>query len=98
MSSTVAVRVKQIRQITPVIREFSFESTEQELLPFSSGSHIVVQLPLADRVLRNAYSLMNDPYDQYTKLQYVCRNSLVAVPNICMNELRLETSSRFLLL
>lgn len=31
------------------------------LTPFSSGSHIVVQLPLADRVLRNAYSLMNDP-------------------------------------
>ncbi|KGT47459.1 PDR/VanB family oxidoreductase (plasmid) [Acinetobacter sp. ANC 7454] len=61
MNSTVAVRVKQIKQITPVIREFSFEATEQALLPFSSGSHIVVQLPLADRVLRNAYSLMNDP-------------------------------------
>jgi hypothetical protein len=71
----------------------------EELLPFSSGSHIVVQLPLADRVLRNAYSLMNDPYDQYEyKIAAFAGTVCVAVPNICMNELRLETSSRFLLL
>ena len=65
MSLNISVRVKEIQEITPVIREFTFEALEQTLLPFSSGSHIVVQLPLQDRVLRNAYSLLNDPYDQH---------------------------------
>ena len=65
MSSNISVRVKAIQQITPVIREFSLEAVDHPLLPFSSGSHIVVQLPLPDRLLRNAYSLMNDPYDQH---------------------------------
>ncbi|ATO21199.1 oxidoreductase (plasmid) [Acinetobacter sp. LoGeW2-3] len=65
MSLNISVRVKEIQQITPVIREFSFEAVDHPLLPFSSGSHIVVQLPLPDRVLRNAYSLLNDPYDQH---------------------------------
>lgn len=65
MSLNISVRVKEIQQITPVIREFSFEAVNQQLLPFSSGSHIVVQLPLPDRVLCNAYSLLNDPYDQH---------------------------------
>lgn len=65
MSTNISVRVKDIQNITPVIREFTFEALEQPLFPFSSGSHIVVQLPLKDRVLRNAYSLLNDPFDQH---------------------------------
>ena len=65
MSSNISVRVKSIQQITPVINEFSLEAIDQPLLPFSSGSHIVIQLPLPDRLLRNAYSLLNDPYDQH---------------------------------
>lgn len=63
MTTSFNVSVKNIREITPVIREFSFVATEQALLPFSSGSHIVLQLPLAERVIRNAYSLLSDPYD-----------------------------------
>jgi ferredoxin-NADP reductase len=65
MSTPLKVRVKQIQQLTPLIREFSLQGVEQQLLPFSSGSHIVVQLPLVDRVLRNAYSLLNDPFDHH---------------------------------
>ncbi|ANF83461.1 ferredoxin (plasmid) [Acinetobacter sp. NCu2D-2] len=63
MSTSVQVRVKAIQPITPVISEFSFEPVDQDLPAFSSGSHIVVELPLADRVIRNAYSLLNDPFD-----------------------------------
>lgn len=65
MSLSLDVTVKNIREITPVIREFSLVAQEQSLLPFSSGSHIVVQLPLADRIIRNAYSLLSDPYDSH---------------------------------
>ncbi|WEH93193.1 PDR/VanB family oxidoreductase [Acinetobacter soli] len=62
MSQLIPVQVTQIQQLTPVIREFSFEALEHPLLPFSSGSHIVVHLPLQERILRNAYSLVSDPY------------------------------------
>lgn len=63
MSQLIPVRISQIQQLTPVVREFSFEAIDQPLLPFSSGSHIVVQLPMQDRVIRNAYSLLSDPYN-----------------------------------
>ncbi|MGQ1513308.1 PDR/VanB family oxidoreductase (plasmid) [Acinetobacter baumannii] len=63
MNNLISVKVAQIQQLTPVIREFSFEAVDQTLLPFSSGSHIVVQLSLQDRILRNAYSLLSDPYN-----------------------------------
>lgn len=63
MNYFIPVRVAQIQQITPVIRQLSFEGVDADLLPFSSGSHVVVQLPLADRLIQNAYSLLNDPYD-----------------------------------
>jgi len=62
MNQSIPVQVTQIQQLTPVIREFSFEAVEQPLLAFSSGSHIVVHLPIQDRILRNAYSLVSDPY------------------------------------
>lgn len=63
MNNLMQVRIQKVAQITPIIREFTFEATEQSLLPFSSGSHIVVNLPLQDRIVRNAYSLMSDPLD-----------------------------------
>lgn len=63
MNNLISVKVAKIQQLTPVIREFSFEAVDQPLHPFSSGSHIVVQLPLQDRILRNAYSLLSDPYN-----------------------------------
>ncbi|EJB8497450.1 PDR/VanB family oxidoreductase [Acinetobacter baumannii] len=69
MSSLVPVKVSQIEQITPIIREFTLEAIDQPLLPFSSGSHVVVSIPLQDRILRNAYSLLSDPYqDQHYKI------------------------------
>ncbi|WP_180114096.1 PDR/VanB family oxidoreductase [Acinetobacter sp. YH12063] len=65
MNQSIAVSVTKIQQVTPMIKEFSFEALHQPLMPFSSGSHVVVQLPIADRIIRNAYSLLNDPYEQH---------------------------------
>ncbi|WOE32456.1 MULTISPECIES: PDR/VanB family oxidoreductase [unclassified Acinetobacter] len=65
MSNTLSVCVTHIEQVTPMIREFTLTAQHQPLLPFSSGSHIVVQLPLKDRVIHNAYSLLNDPDEQH---------------------------------
>lgn len=61
----IPVCVSRIQQLTPMIREFTFEPVHQPLMPFSSGSHVVLQLPLQDRIIRNAYSLLNDPYEQH---------------------------------
>jgi ferredoxin-NADP reductase len=43
MSTNLNVRVKQIQQLTPVIREFSFEAVDQDLPPFSSGRPCAAQ-------------------------------------------------------
>lgn len=63
MNQLMQVRIRDVKQITPIIREFTLEGVDDALLPFSSGSHIVVNLPLQDRVVRNAYSLLSDPQD-----------------------------------
>ena len=69
MASLISVKVSQIQQLTPIIREFTLEAIDQPLLPFSSGSHVVVSVPLQERILRNAYSLLGDPYqDQHYKI------------------------------
>lgn len=69
MSTLIPVRVRDIQQVTPLIREFTLEALDQPLPAFSSGSHVVVQLPLPDRILRNAYSLTNDPaHDDHYKI------------------------------
>jgi ferredoxin-NADP reductase len=57
------VRVSAIRQLTPVIREFTFTALDGDLPGFSSGSHVQVHLPLTQRTARNAYSLISDPAD-----------------------------------
>lgn len=57
------VRISEIRQLTPVIREFTFTVLEGALPGFSSGSHVQVHLPLDSRTVRNAYSLISDPAD-----------------------------------
>ncbi len=62
--SQLEVKVARIRQLTPVIREFTFEALDGRRLPgFSAGSHVVVEMPGAGRTLRNAYSLLSDPAD-----------------------------------
>jgi ferredoxin-NADP reductase len=61
MSAMIEVEVTAVRQLTPVVREFTFEAREGRLPAFSSGSHVQVVLPLSGRTLRNAYSLLGEP-------------------------------------
>jgi len=57
------VRISGIRELTPVIREFTLTALEGPLPGFSAGSHVQVHLPLGSRTVRNAYSLTGDPAD-----------------------------------
>lgn len=61
---TLSVKVAEIRQITSVIREFTFVPKAGELPGFSAGSHVVVEVPVGDRRQRNPYSLLGDPRDR----------------------------------
>ncbi|MGA4449876.1 PDR/VanB family oxidoreductase [Ectopseudomonas chengduensis] len=60
MSTPLDVRVAAIRELTPVIREYSFEALAGTLPGFSAGSHVQLHLPNGRR---NAYSLLSDPAD-----------------------------------
>ncbi|HBP2402661.1 TPA: oxidoreductase, partial [Pseudomonas aeruginosa] len=60
MSTLLDVRVAAIRELTPVIREYSFEALASTLPGFSAGSHVQLHLPNGRR---NAYSLLSDPAD-----------------------------------
>ncbi|MFM0212037.1 PDR/VanB family oxidoreductase [Paraburkholderia sediminicola] len=57
----IEVRVEATRLLTPLVREFTLSALQGRLPKFSSGSHIQVRLPLGERPLRNAYSLLGDP-------------------------------------
>jgi ferredoxin-NADP reductase len=59
--SKIEVRVEATRLLTPLVREFTLTAASGRLPKFSSGSHIQVHLPLGDRPVRNAYSLLGDP-------------------------------------
>ena len=61
MSAMIEVQVSDVRQLTPVVREFTFAALEGSLPGFSCGSHVQVVLPIEGRTLRNAYSLLGDP-------------------------------------
>ena len=61
MSQLLDVRVTAVRQLTPLVREFTFEAEQGSLPGFSAGSHVLVHMPAAGRTLRNAYSLLGDP-------------------------------------
>lgn len=63
MSAAIAVRVARIRQLTPLVREFTFEPVHGRLPGFSAGSHVLVHMPDAQRPLKNAYSLLGTPAD-----------------------------------
>ncbi|MBS99890.1 MAG: oxidoreductase [Oceanospirillaceae bacterium] len=58
---TIQVRVTAIAEVSPAIREFTLAPIDGELLPFSPGSHVVVEMPAEPRPHRNAYSLLSDP-------------------------------------
>ena len=61
MSAMIEVQVTDVRQLTPVVREFSLRAIDGSLPVFSCGSHVQVVLPIEGRTLRNAYSLLGDP-------------------------------------
>ena len=60
MSALLDVRVAAAQLITPVIREIRLQPLAGSLPGFSAGSHVQVQLPNG---MRNAYSLLGDPFD-----------------------------------
>ena len=63
-NGTLSVRVARIEAMTPEITRFTLVDPEGKHLPaFSGGSHVVVLVPKGEKTLRNAYSLMNSPYD-----------------------------------
>lgn len=61
-AAVLSVVIRSVRQLGPEIREFTLAPADGEPLPtYSAGSHVVVSLPLGERVHRNAYSLLGDP-------------------------------------
>lgn len=78
MSAMIEVQVTDVRQLPPVVREFTFAALDGALPGFSCGSHVQVVLPIEGRTLRNAYSLLGDPresgvYRIAVRLQEVSR-------------------------
>lgn len=62
--SAIPVVVKQVRPVTPLIREFTLAREDGAPLPaFSGGAHVVVVMPGSARTLRNPYSLMGSSED-----------------------------------
>ncbi len=58
----IDVKVAAIKQVTPLIKHFTFVKEDGSELPsFSGGSHIVVALDADGRTYRNPYSLMGSP-------------------------------------
>lgn len=56
------VRVAELRDVTPTIRQVRLVSCDdQPLPPTAPGAHIQLNLPGGERTLRNAYSLINPP-------------------------------------
>jgi len=63
-AQTLAVEVKAIEQVTPLIKHFTLAAADGGALPaFSGGSHIIVVMKGAARVHRNPYSLLSSPRD-----------------------------------
>lgn len=62
----IPVRVTVVKQVAPMIKEFTLEAIDAELVPFSPGAHVVVTMGGAENepAYRNAYSLMSNPQDK----------------------------------
>ena len=61
-AQTLAVEVKAIEQVTPLIKHFTLAAVDGGDLPaFSGGSHIIVVMRGASRMHRNPYSLLSSP-------------------------------------
>ncbi|WP_299204488.1 PDR/VanB family oxidoreductase [uncultured Amphritea sp.] len=59
----MSVVVTAVKQVAPMIKEFTLEPLEGQLTPFSPGAHVVVTMAGTESTYRNAYSLMSDPQD-----------------------------------
>ncbi|WP_089085653.1 PDR/VanB family oxidoreductase [Aquitalea magnusonii] len=67
-SPNMNVRVVRIEQASPLIKRFTLQAADGGPLPaFGGGSHIIVQIPAANGLLHNAYSLLSSPFqlEQY---------------------------------
>lgn len=62
-NATIKVTVNAVKQVAPTIRELTLKPIEKNLSVFSPGSHIVVQIPSEEKLIKNAYSLLSDPHD-----------------------------------
>jgi ferredoxin-NADP reductase len=64
---TIAVRVVEVEQVTPLIKRFRLAAVDSgPLPPFTGGSHVIVHMQDGDKTYRNAYSLMGSPADTAT--------------------------------
>jgi len=66
-ATTIPVVVREVRPVTPLIRQFTLAREDGlPLPPFSAGAHVVVVMPGPARTLRNPYSLMGTSADLST--------------------------------
>ncbi|WP_289830894.1 PDR/VanB family oxidoreductase [Crenobacter oryzisoli] len=68
MQQQITTEVIAIDTLTADIKQFTLKPLDGMLPPFDSGSHIVVQLGLAERPCANAYSLINDAAEGVFKI------------------------------
>jgi ferredoxin-NADP reductase len=62
MDQAMDVMIAGVRDVARDIREFSLSRADGQAFPvFSAGSHVVLSLPLHERLQRNPYSLLGDP-------------------------------------
>ena len=62
MTAAIPVIVKAVSEVAPGIKRFALSRPDGTALPsYSGGSHVVVSVPGADRLHKNAYSLMGNP-------------------------------------
>ena len=60
----ITVTVRAIVPLNELVTRFEFEREDgKSFLPFSGGSHIVIEMQDGDLTRRNPYSLMSDPND-----------------------------------
>lgn len=59
-TNKIQVKVAQIVDVAPKIREFTLIGVDCVLPSFSPGSHVMVEMQGREKTYRNAYSLLND--------------------------------------
>ena len=75
--------VRDVEQITPLVKRFTLVSPTGAPLPaFSGGSHIIVQMQDGEQRYSNAYSLMSSPLDT-TRLRCVLSRLPKAARVLC---------------